>query len=129
MAKISNDDCDKLIKIYGALYYDDLGKLPPISNMLRFRKAFNTILEKYTVVQLFVMVFCHFEWRGHTGEMESSYSSLRIHAFPIDWLPGNADQYAAYCLWVLGKDVWENKDGKLTEIVSFWTKRLFEKIK
>lgn len=125
--KIKTDQLETLLKIYGALYYDAMGKDPQISTLPRVRKAFNTVLIKYSLLQLYAMVFCHFEWRGRTGENESSFSNLRINGFPIDWLPGNADSYADYMLWVLGADEWANKDGKLKAIIDNWVTRLFSK--
>lgn len=124
MAKIKTQDVDGLLRVYGALYYDALGRAPDPNTVPKVRRIFNYILERYTINQLYAMVFCHFEWYGESGTTISSFQHLRENGFPIEWLTKQADKYSAYISKTLTSEVWWN-EAKLKNVIDFWTKRLF----
>lgn len=129
LIKIKGPDFEGALKVYGALYYDALGRIPDLGQLPRVRRVFNLILGRgYTITQLYVLLFCHFEWYGETGNDERCLHHLKANGFPIDWLPKNAHGYTSYIIGVLGDEVWGNEI-KLRTVLDYWLKKLFaEKI-
>lgn len=122
--KIQGKDVAGIMRVYGALYYDALGRSPDASTAPKVRRILNYVLERYNLTQLYILVFCHFEWHGEDGTSQAIFWHLRNNGFPIEWLPKNADKYSAYIAKTITSEVWWDEQ-KLRPILDHWMKRLF----
>ncbi len=126
LPKMHKNDFDTANKLYGILYYDSIGKHHHIANFAKTRSMYNTVLKDFTTIQLFCMIFCHFEWYGQSGRQEHEYQYVASKGFPLELLVHNRFQYSAYCLEVLGGAIWTD-DSKLNEVLDIWILRLMSK--
>ncbi len=123
--KIDTESFDKLMRVWKALHFDAMGFSRRDLNDPKMRAVFNLTLRRgYSVPQLFVLVYCHFEWRGPSGIQEREHNTLIMNGFMLESFIKNISSYAAYCERTLTPERWNNEK-ELLRTVNFWNEKLF----
>ncbi len=126
--KLNEKEFRNAILLWNALFYDSQGVNVVGISYPKWRKMFNNVLRRYSITQFFVLIFCHFEWYGHSGTDTKEWLYLFERQFPIEIFVKRSPQYSDYCQKVIGLDVW-NDEKKLKEILDFWLEKMFKEKK
>lgn len=116
------DNVKSLIELYQELYRYHFGQLPKLTTYAQTYVMFRNLLGKYTLAQCACLIMLHFEWRGLTGDSESTFDFLMSAGFPIALLIKNAPKYETY---LMGNEptssLWRNEDELTQYIDSLYT--------
>lgn len=121
-----NDSIKSCIHLYQELYKYHLGKMPQLPTYGTTHTMFKNLLKRYSLSQVGLLLFTHFEWRGMTGELDMIWEKACSNGFPIPWLILNAPQYETYLMASEPTcSMWAAEDGEeIDEYIDFLVREL-----
>jgi len=99
----------RVISFYSLLWQNTYGTKPTV-DFGRVGRTLKPLLEQNSEQRIALLLMQFFQWRGATGTDDFTFKRLSDNAFPLTWLPTNADAISAYIRNVLKVDIDNEKE-------------------